>query len=172
VTWPPATKRSRSCDRQSENLPQNKLPTQALDHERGNRQRQRGKREQLQQGLATPAREPPPQTGRKRDDDHDRADVGAHLNPPSSQMQCSQTRRRRTRREGGPHAAEVWPPTPETAAVRLLRVFRSDAVALSISRYGEGAFATSVHLENPLNLDGDATAPLRSKQARPSWRLR
>jgi hypothetical protein len=57
------------------------------------------------------SKESPPQTSRKCDDDHDRADVGAHLNPPPSRMQWIQTRRRTTRPTGGPHAAEVWPAT-------------------------------------------------------------
>ena len=134
VTWPPASKRSSSRDRQRENLPQNKLPTQSLDHERGNRQHQRSHRDQLQQGLATPSREPPPQTSRKRDDDHDRADVGAHLNPPSSQMQWIQTRRRTTRPTGGPHAAEVWPPTHATGCSSAAPRLRSDALEFAIQR--------------------------------------
>src|SRR5205807_1700962 len=50
---------------------------------------------------------------------HDRADVGAHLKPPSSRMQWIQTRRRTTRRECGRHAACVWPPTPSHRASRL-----------------------------------------------------
>ena len=113
VTWPPASKRSGSRDRQRKNLPRNKLPAHALRPRAWQppTPTQPSRTAPARRGT-TPAREPPPQTSRKRDDDHDRADVGAHLNPPSSRMQWIQTRRRTTRRKGGSHASEVWPPTP------------------------------------------------------------
>jgi hypothetical protein len=107
VTRTPAPKPSGRRHRESENLPRNKLPTRALRQQRRTRQSRGSDRERPQQGPLTVPREPPPQASCERDDDHGRIDVGAHLNPPSSQVQSIQTRRRTAQREGGPHSASV-----------------------------------------------------------------
>src|SRR4051812_9982116 len=93
-------------------MPRNKLPTHTVDDKGGSCQRERSHRKCVQEVWAALPREAPPQSSRKRHDDHDSAQIGPHLFPPSSRVQWLQTRGHTPRREGGRHPADVWPPTP------------------------------------------------------------